>query len=170
MPKVSGSAFWLRRAATTRASARAETMGSVEVAGGCIGERGVERGRHGDRIAIEAEIERRQDRHLDVPDAEAGGDRNGRKQMRGIEQADIELVPHVRPRHLAHELDVQPLGRRKALVDRDDRRGRVGERNEAHPQPHVAGAHFNSSAAVTTDWATSAIFLFSFIAVLRNSA
>src|SRR5262249_16922599 len=29
-------------------------------------------------------------------------------------------------------------------------------------------AHFNRPAAVTTDWATSAIFLFSFIAVLRS--
>src|SRR5262249_28693019 len=33
-----------------------------------------------------------------------------------------------------------------------------------------AGDHFNSSAAVTTDWATSAIFLLSFIAVLRSRA
>ena len=53
----------------------------------------------------------------------------------------------------------------EALVDRDEQRGRVGERNEADAQFHL-----NSSAAVITDWATSAIFLFSFIAVLRSSA
>src|SRR5262245_532506 len=121
----------------------------------------MERGRYGDRIAVEAEIERRQDRDLDVTDAETGGDGDGCQQMRGVEQADIELVAHVRPRHLAHELDVEPLRRRKALVDRDDQGRGVGERNEARPQLHVARAHFNSSAAVTTDWATSAIFLFS---------
>ena len=44
----------------------------------------------------------------------------------------------------------------------------VAERNEADAQMLVA--HLNSSAAVITDCATSAIFLFSFIAVLRSSA
>ena len=47
-------------------------------------------------------------------------------------------------------------------------RSRVAQRNEADPQTLVA--HLNSSAAVITDCATSAIFLFSFIAVLRSSA
>ena len=89
--------------------------------------------------------------------------------MRGIEQADIELVAHVRPRHLAHELDIEPLGGGEALVDRDDQRGRIGQRDEPDPQSRFACGHRNSSAAVTTDWATSAIFLFSFIAVLRSS-
>ncbi len=47
-------------------------------------------------------------------------------------------------------------------------RGGVRQRNEADAQP--IAAHLNSSAAVITDCATSAIFLFSFIAVLRSSA
>ena len=42
------------------------------------------------------------------------------------------------------------------------------QRNEADAQ--LLAAHLNSSAAVITDCATSAIFLFSFIAVLRSSA
>ena len=46
-------------------------------------------------------------------------------------------------------------------------RARILGRNEADPQLGVA--HLNSSAAMITDWATSAIFLFSFIAVLRSS-
>ena len=63
----------------------------------------------------------------------------------------------------------RPFGGGKALVDRDEQRRRVGERDEADAQL-VSCAHLNSSAAVITDCATSAIFLFSFIAVLRSSA
>ena len=50
----------------------------------------------------------------------------------------------------------------------DDQGGRIGQRDEADAE--AIAAHFRSSAAVTTDCATSAIFLFSFIAVLRSSA
>jgi hypothetical protein len=59
--------------------------------------------------------------------------------------------------------------RDEAFVDGDQRR-RVGKRDETNPQPPFARDHFNSSVAVTTDWATSAIFLLSFIAVLRSRA
>ena len=59
-----------------------------------------------------------------------------------------------------------PSAAAEALVDRDQQRGRVGERDE----PDAQLRHLNSSAAVITDCATSAIFLFSFIAVLRSSA
>ena len=85
--------------------------------------------------------------------------------MGGIEQPDVELVAHVRPRDLAHEFDVEAFRRGKALVDRDQQRGGVGERDEPDPQPV---AHLSNSAAVTTDCAISAIFLFSFMAVLRS--
>ena len=94
----------------------------------------------------------------------------GAMQMRGIEQADVELVAHVRPRHLAHQLDVEPFLGGEALVDRDEQRGRVGERDEADAQPPAIGTHLNISEAVITDCAISAIFLFSFIAVRRSSA
>ncbi len=86
-----------------------------------------------------------------------------------VEQADIELVADVRPRHLANQIDVEAFGRGEALVDRDDQRGRVAQRDEADAQTLVGG-HLNNSAAVITACATSAIFLFSFIAVLRSSA
>ena len=66
------------------------------------------------------------------------------------------------------ELDVEAFRGREALVDRDQQCGRVAQRNEPDPQPCLG--HLNSSAAVTTDWATSAILRFSFMAVLRSSA
>ena len=145
---------------------RHHRIGDASFGGGC--DRGVERGRHRDGVAVHAERERRDDRHLDVAEAEARGDRHRRDQVRGVEQADVELVAHVRPRHLAHEIDVEAFGRGEALVDRDDQRGRVAKRNEADAQALIA--HLNSSAAVITDCAISAIFLFSFMAVLRSRA
>src|SRR4051794_14252515 len=90
-----------------------------------------------------------------------------RDQMRGVEQPDIELVAHVRPRDFGHQLDIQTFLRGKALVDRDQQRGRSGKRNESDAQPL---GHLNISAVVMTDCATSAILRFSFIAVLRSSA
>ena len=168
MPKVSGS--WPRALRVgdhaRQRPRRHHRIGDVAVGRGR--DRGIERGRHGDGVAVHAERERRDDRHLDVAEAEARGDRDRRDQVRGVEQADVELVAHVRPGHLAHQLDVETFGRGEALVDRDDQRGRVAERDEADAQALVA--HLNSSAAVMTDCATSAIFLFSFIAVLRSSA
>ena len=71
---------------------------------------------------------------LTWPEPEARGDRDRRDQMRGVEQADVELVAHVRPRHFAHQFDVEPFRGGEALVDRDDQRGRVAERNEADAQ------------------------------------
>ena len=103
-----------------------------------------------------------------MSDAEARGDGERRQQMGGVEQADIELVADIRPRDFAHQFDRQALFGGEALVDRDDQSRRVDQRDEA--DAHGNFAHFSSSAAVTTDCATSAIFLLSFIAVLRNSA
>ena len=86
--------------------------------------------------------------------------------MRGVEQADIELVADIRPRHFPHQRDVEPFGRRKALVDGDDQRGGVDQRNETDMQ---RCRHFNSSDAVRIDCAISPIFFFSRIAVERIS-
>ena len=74
-----------------------------------------------------------------MADAEAGRDRDRRDEMRGVEQADVELVAHVRPRHFAHQLDVEPFLGGEALVDGDQQRGRVGERNKADAQPPAIG-------------------------------
>ena len=138
MPKVSGSSPLALRAATTRASARADTIGIAEVAVGSVGNRRMQRRRDRDGIAVHAEPERRDDRNLDVAEPEARCDGDRRDQMRGVEQADIELVAHVRPRDFAHQLDVEAFGRGEALVDRDQQRGRVGERDEADAQPVAA--------------------------------
>ena len=90
--------------------------------------------------------------------------------MRGVEQADVELVAHVRPRHFAHQLDVEAFLGGEALVDRDEQRGRVASGMKPMRNRAPLVAHLNISAAVITDCAISAIFLFSFIAVLRSSA
>jgi hypothetical protein len=93
--------------------------------------------------------------------------------MGGVEHADVELVAHVRPRHFADEIDIESFGGGEALVDRHDQRGGVAQRNETDAQAVVRQmivAHLNSSAAVITDCATSAIFLFSSMAVLRSIA
>ena len=166
MPKVSGSAPLLRRAATTRASAVAVAIGSKRIAVDLRHDRGMQRRRNGDRVAVEAEIERRHDRHLDVAEPEARGDRDRRQQMRGVEQADIELVADVRPRHFAHQGDVEPFGRGKTLIDGDDQRRGVDQRNEADVK---RCAHFSNSDAVRIDCAISPIFFFSRIAVERSS-
>ena len=133
-------------------------------------DRRVERRRYGDRVAVHAECKRRNDRHLDVTEAETRRDRDRRDHVRGVEHPDVELVADVCPRHLADQLDVESFSRGESLVDRDDERGRVTERDEADAQALMQVAHLNSSAAVITDCATSAIFLFSFMAVLRSMA
>ena len=87
--------------------------------------------------------------------------------MRGVEQADVELVADIRPRHFPHQRDVEPFGRGKPLVDGDDQRGGIDQRNETDVK-RLTG-HFSSSAAVTIDCAISPIFFFSRIAVDRSS-
>ena len=72
-----------------------------------------------------------------MADAEAGGDRDRRQQMRGVEQADIELVAHIRPRHFAHQIDVEIFGGGEAEIDRDDQGGGVDQRD-------IADAEFGS--------------------------
>src|ERR1700722_8711025 len=86
--------------------------------------------------------------------------------MRGIEQADIELVADIRPRHLTHELHIEPLGLRKTLLDRNDQGRGIDQGDEADLK---RGCHFRSSEAVRIDWAISPIFFFSRIAVDRTS-
>ena len=103
---------------------------------------------------------------LTWPMPEARGDRDRRQQMRGVEQADIELVADVRPRHFPHQRDVEPLVRGKSLVDGDDQRGGIDQRNEPDVKRR---AHFSSSDAVRIDCAISPIFFFSRIAVERIS-
>jgi hypothetical protein len=51
--------------------------------------------------------------------------------VRGIEQADVELVAHVRPGHFANKLDVEPFGGGEAFVDRDNQGRSVGEWDES---------------------------------------
>ncbi len=85
--------------------------------------------------------------------------------MRGVEIAEIELVPDIGPRHLPHEIEMQALVLCEAEFGRRDQERGVDERDEADADGH---RHRNSSAAVTTERAISAIFFFSFIAVRRS--
>ena len=139
----------------------------VEAAAFELGHDGGVQGRgHRDRVAVHPESEGGHDRDLDMADAEAGGDCNRRQQMRRIEQADIQLVAHIRPRDLAHQRDVQTFRGGVALVDRDDERRGIDQRNEANAN---RPDHFSISEAVRIDCAISPIFFFSRIAVERNS-
>ena len=124
--------------------------------------------RYGDGIAVQPEIKGRNDRHPYVANAEAGCDRDRGQQMRGVEQADIELVAHIRPRHFTHQLDVEIFGGGETEIGGDNQRGGVDQWNVTDTKSDCA--HLNNSAAVSTDCAMSTIFLFSFIAVLRISA
>ncbi len=124
-------------------------------------------GRDRDRVAIQPEAEGGDNRHLDVAEPERGGDGDRRQQMGRVEQADIELVAHVRPGDFAHQIDVEPFGGGEALVDGDDERARIDQWDEADGQP--GAAHLSISAAVMIDCAISTIFFFSRIAVLRIS-
>ena len=69
--------------------------------------------------------------------------------------------------------DVEPLLARKPLVDGDQQRGRIDQRDEPDPQRRqrawLVVRHFSSSDAVMIDCAISAIFFFSRIAVERIS-
>jgi hypothetical protein len=58
----------------------------------------------------------------------------------------------------------QPNGSGAAMANA----GLPSHRHVAKKSCSVRFGHFSMPAAVTTDWATSAIFLFSFIAVLRS--
>ncbi len=89
--------------------------------------------------------------------------------MRRVEQPDVELVAHVRPGDLARQFQVEPLLGREALVRGDEQRRRVDQRNEADAQLFSGAGHFNSSAAMTTADAISAIFFLSRIAAPRIS-
>ncbi|MGY3358891.1 hypothetical protein ACVWZK_005554 [Bradyrhizobium sp. GM0.4] len=86
--------------------------------------------------------------------------------MRGVEQADIELVADVGPGDLADQFDLEPFSRGKSLVDGNDQRCGIDQRNE--PDAEGSG-HFSISDAVMIDWAISPIFFFSRIAVERSS-
>ena len=86
--------------------------------------------------------------------------------MRGVEQADIELVADVRPRHFPHQRDVEAFGGGKPLVDGHDQGGGVYQRNEPDAK---RCRHFSNSDAVRIDCAISPIFFFSRIAVERIS-
>ena len=127
----------------------------------------IQRGRHRDGVAVQTEIKGRNDGYLDLRQAERRCDGDRRQQMGCIEQADIELVADVRPRHLAHQCHVEAFGSREAFFDGDNQRGGVNQRDETDRERCIC--HFNNSAAVTMDWAISPIFFFSRIAVERIS-
>jgi hypothetical protein len=52
-----------------------------------------------------------------VTEPQARCDRHRRNQMGGVEHADVELVAHIRPRHFADEIDIEPFRGGESLVD-----------------------------------------------------
>src|SRR5258705_12056174 len=126
----------------------------------------MQRRRDRDCIAIEAEIEGSCDRYLDVSEPEARCNRDGCQEVRRVEQADIELVADIRPRHFPQQGDIEPFRRGKSLVDGHDQRRGITQRNKAYAK---RSGHFSISDAVRIDCAISPICFFSRIAVERSS-
>ena len=85
--------------------------------------------------------------------------------MRNVENAGAQLLTDVRPGHFADKLDFQAFLFGETEIGCNQQGRGVDKRYE--PGGHFI-RHRKSSAAVTTDWAISAIFFFSFIAVLRR--
>ncbi len=65
-----------------------------------------------------------------MPDAQRGRHRHRPEHVSRIEMPDDQPIADVRPRRLAHELDVEALGRGEALLHRRDDRRAVEQRNE----------------------------------------
>jgi len=102
--------------------------------------RRMQRRRNCNRVAVKAEMEGRHDGHLDVPEPEARSDRDRRQEVRGVEQAGIQLVADIRPRRFPHQRDIEPLRSGKPLVDRDDQRHGDHERTRRQSvRPHGHG-------------------------------
>ena len=101
-----------------------------------------------------------------MSETEARCDRDRCQQVRGVEQANIELVADIRPRHFPHQGDIEPFRGGKSLVDGDDQSCGITQRNEANAKRY---RHFSISDAVRIDCAISPIFFFSRIAVERSN-
>jgi hypothetical protein len=68
-----------------------------------------QRGREGDRIAVQPQHERHRDRHGRPIAAQRGGDRKRRDHVRRIGMAVEQPVAHRRPGDVADELQRDPL-------------------------------------------------------------
>jgi hypothetical protein len=161
MPKVSGSAP--RRDHPRQRQRRRHRI--ERIAFDLAHDRRMQRRRYRDRIAVEAEIEGGDDRQLDVAEPQARRDRNRRQQVGGVEQADVEFVADIRPRHFPHQRDIEPFRLGEPLVDGDDQGCGIDQRNKTYAK---RCGHFSNSEAVRIDWAISPIFFFSRIAVDRS--
>lgn len=125
----------------------------------------------GDGVSVKAEHERHRERDGGpvAPERRRDGERGD--QVRGIDQPVEQPVPHRRPGDVAHQVDLDVLGRGEAEFARQDRQGRIDERHE--PDAEGVDAHArspNKASLVTIASATSAIRRFDFIAWLRSSA
>ncbi len=63
--------------------------------------------RNRDGVAVQAQRHRRDRIDLHMPKPQAGRDSGGRQHVRGIEIAEIELVPDIGPGHLPDEFEMQ---------------------------------------------------------------
>ena len=131
-------------------------------------------GREGHGIAVEPEHERRRQRLCRAPAAERGGDRQRGDQVRGVGVAVKQPVEHRRPADVALERKRQSLFLGKAVLVREDRQAGIDQRQKAdrqlfgHSASPLSGP--NSSWAVTTASAISAIRRLELIALRRSSA
>ncbi len=106
-----------------------------------------------------------------MTDAQAGGDRQRRQHMGGIEYLGSQLVADIGPGHFAHQLDLQVFAFGEIAFHCGDGDGRVHQRDKAYAQGLHRGAfHLNAFSFFRISAAMSLMRRFSFMAALRIRA
>ena len=125
--------------------------------------------RHGERVAVDVEPERRGQRGRMLAETQRHGDGEWGQHVRGLHLAIDEAVTQRRPAFGANQREVDALRIRKAFLLRRNQHGAVGERQIGGGDPHHAPPP-NRSLAVMSASATSTMRRPWFIAVERSSA
>ncbi len=133
----------------------------------CFPQQGFEQWPRNGNRAVEPERHRCHKRGLELSDPERHRDGGRRQHVCRIEMAGHELVADIGPRGISHEFNLDAPRGGEMLGFRHVEQRRVGQRHISDAQPF---RHRNRSAAVMMERATSAIFLFSFIATWRIRA
>ena len=138
------------------------------VAVGSRSEVAIERGRYGDRVAVHAEHERHQSGNLMCPMPRLEAIASGASKCAASNRPILSLSRTFDHDTSRTRSSASPCCAAKPLSAATI--SAAASASGMKPIRRRVAAHFSSSAAVTTDCATSAIFLFSFIAVLRSIA
>ena len=141
----------------------------VEARGRVRLQRGGKLGRHDDEIAVDVELVRRGQAAGLLAETERDCHGERRQHMRCLHLTIDETVAQRCPTGVAHKVERDALGLRKAFLPRGNQDGSIsetkqGDTDRRHKVPP------SRSLAVMSAAATSAIFLPWFMAVVRSSA